>query len=131
MTILNLTQHPATPAQRKAGVIDMPDWLRTRLQKLLTFDTLPTASDVEQRAIRIAEMICDADAELHPDTDILEIQSVMIAGAPYLMPPLHKHCSQYCKVLYAFSERKSVEQTQPDGSVVKRTVFEHKGFVEL
>ena len=31
-------------------------------------------------------------------------------------------------VLFAFSERKSTDQTQPDGSVKKVSVFEHKGW---
>ena len=29
----------------------------------------------------------------------------------------------------AFSVRESVEETQPDGSVIKRNVFKHAGFV--
>ena len=32
------------------------------------------------------------------------------------------------KCYYAFSERSSVEETQPDGSVIKKNVFKHKGF---
>lgn len=29
----------------------------------------------------------------------------------------------------AFSQRDSIDETQPDGSVVKRTVFKHAGFI--
>lgn len=29
---------------------------------------------------------------------------------------------------YAYSERVSVEEAQPDGSVIKKNVFKHKGF---
>lgn len=32
------------------------------------------------------------------------------------------------KCYYAFSERCSVDETQPDGSVVKKNIFKHKGF---
>ena len=32
------------------------------------------------------------------------------------------------KCYYAFSERCSIEETQPDGSVVKKNIFKHKGF---
>ena len=35
------------------------------------------------------------------------------------------------KPVYAFSERVSVDVTQPDGSVVKTSKFAHKGFVEV
>lgn len=32
------------------------------------------------------------------------------------------------KCYYAFSERCSVEETQSDGSVIKKNIFTHKGF---
>ena len=32
------------------------------------------------------------------------------------------------KCYYAFSERCSIEETQPDGSIVKKNIFKHKGF---
>ena len=32
--------------------------------------------------------------------------------------------------LYAFSVRESVESVEPDGSLVKKNVFRHLGFVE-
>ena len=35
------------------------------------------------------------------------------------------------KPFYSYSERVSVEEVQPDGSVVKRNVFKHLGFVSV
>ena len=130
MTILNLTQHHATPEQKDAGVVDIPEQQRALLIKLLTFEHLPDAEDVHQRAISISELITEADAILHPGSEELVTDAVMIGGAPYLMPYLERHCGAYCTVLYAFSIRESVEQTQPDGSVRKVNIFRHGGFIK-
>ena len=47
------------------------------------------------------------------------------------MPALHEWALEAgIKPLYAFSVRESVESTEPDGSVIKRNVFRHMGFVE-
>ena len=128
--ILNLTQHLATPDQKEAGVVDMPELLRPRLVKLLTFEKLPDAEEIRQRAISISELICEADAILHPESESLKLGAVMIGGAPYLMPDLQRHCSAYCAVFYAFSIRESVEKSQPDGSVRKVNIFRHGGFIK-
>lgn len=56
----------------------------------------------------------------------------MIGGAPFLMPVLDKALRNYGhRPIYAFSKRESVEKTNPDGTVVKTSVFKHAGFVEL
>lgn len=55
----------------------------------------------------------------------------MIGGAPYFMVPLEKMIiSIGLQPLYAFSERRSKDILQEDGTVVKSTVFEHVGFVK-
>jgi len=130
MYILNLTQHAATPEQRSAGVFDMTgDHLMT-LVELLTFNDLPTQQEVEERAQQIAEL---ALAWL-TDNDVIDTVGdirAMIGGAPFLMAPLEGALrDQGITPVYAFSRRESVEERQSDGSIVKRTVFRHLGFVE-
>lgn len=117
MTILNLTQHPATPDQIAAGVIDPPDHDGVRL--LLTFDTLPSQRELMNRALALREIVRESGAT-----------SAMIGGAPYLMPHLDAALiAAGIRPLYAFSLRESVETIQPDGSVRKTQVFKHAGFV--
>ena len=54
----------------------------------------------------------------------------MIGGAGYFMRPLEEALREKgIKPLYSFSERKSVEKTNPDGTVTKVNVFEHVGWV--
>lgn len=53
--ILNLTQHTATPEQITAGVTDLPAAQQAQLHALLTFDDLPTAADIADRAAAIAD----------------------------------------------------------------------------
>ena len=119
MSILNLTQHLATPEQAEAGVIDLPSGYRKRACKLLTFESIPTQEEIEQRAEDLADIASEFDAE-----------AVMIGGAPYLMAELESELRKKGKEpVYAFSKRESVEETQDDGSVVKRNVFKHIGFV--
>lgn len=45
--ILNITQHPATPEQIAAGVVDLPADKRAALCSLLTFDALAAKADAE------------------------------------------------------------------------------------
>ena len=54
--ILNLTQHPATPEQVAAGVVDLEGKNLERLKELLTFDSIEVA--VKQRFDR-AKQIAD------------------------------------------------------------------------
>ena len=119
MTILNLTLHPATPEQIAAGVVDLCGDQRNLLVALLTFDTLPTRAEVEQRADAIALIAAN---HTHP--------AAMIGGAPFLMAALVNALNaELIQALYAFSTRESVEKTLPDGGIEKTSVFRHAGFV--
>ena len=119
MSILNLTQHNATQDQKNAGVVDMPSDIKPILVTQLTFDTLPTRTDIFRRAEIIADLAVDLNAK-----------QVMIGGAPYLMTPLADALKlQGIDPLYAFSQRVSVEE-EVNGEVVKRNVFKHLGFVD-
>lgn len=122
--IVNLTQHKATQDQKDAGVVDLPEKLRDQLVELLTFDDMPDSYEVINRAHKIARMLDDF-VKSKPT-------AAMIGGAPFLMPVLDKELRVFGhKPLYAFSKRESVEKTNPDGTVVKTSVFKHAGFVEL
>lgn len=134
--IVNLTQHTATPEQIEQGVVDLPAELRTKLAKLLMFDTIPTTSVVLQRAQDIASLVANwLDNQPHPEDygrDGAALAEAMIGGAPYLMFALeYALMSHAIEPVYAFSQRESVEQTQPDGSVRKTNTFRHAGFVRM
>ena len=120
MKILNLTQHMATPEQVVMGVFEPEN--KTRIQELLTFNSLPTREEINDRAMAIASYAgCQTDCT-----------HAMIGGAPYLMPALeHALTFQGITPLYSFTERVSVETVQPDGTVKKTAVFKHIGFVAL
>ena len=136
MKILNLTQHTATPEQRFAGVIDLPEQAAAELRQLLTFsvsgpDGLASAENayakVLARAGQIVELVVVPAIERDP-----EITAAMIGGAPYLMAPLERALMKIgVTPVYALSDRVSVEETQPDGTVRKVTVFRHAGFVAV
>lgn len=123
MMILNLTQHPATPEQLSAGVIDLSPDDRAELARLLTFSECPDESILSARAASIARMAAGHSAGM---------KSAMIGGAPYFMRPLENALrSVGIRPLYAFSVRESVERTRPDGAVEKTAVFRHAGFVGM
>ena len=120
--ILNLTQHPASPEQIEAGVVDLPSEIREAVIALLTVNILPTRQEIEARCADIATLAATAQ-EAHP------VQA-MIGGAPWMMACLEGALmDQGIQPVYAFSVRESVEQPQPDGSVRKINVFRHAGFV--
>ena len=118
-SILNLTQHLATPEQIEFGVFDLPDYARKSVSKLLTFDHLPENNELKHRAIAIVELVQSLD---------IEFENVMIGGAPFFMSTLEDVLSDYgIAFLYAFSVRQSVDN--PDGT--KTSVFKHLGFVDI
>ena len=120
MTILNFTQHPTTPEQLAQGVIDLMQHDLASLKALLNFVGLPTADEIYERAYAIAALAENLFAE-----------TVMVGGAPFLMPVLQKALQMRgITVLYAFSERVSIEKIV-DGVVVKTNEFKHVGFVEV
>jgi len=119
--IVNLTQHEASAEQRAAGVFDLEggDYFESGagyvLKQLLTFDTLPSREELEQRADQIAALAIGTRATI-----------AMIGGAPYLMSALERALkASGIRPVYAFSERVSSEK---DG--VKTSTFRHVGFVE-
>lgn len=156
--ILNLTQHPATPEQIKAGVVDVPSEQRPRLTALLTFPAKDLADNpsaayqfIESRARSLVsefvlpELMSRASALLaeggytafgpealtllRPGTVTVE---VMIGGASFFAAPLERALLDVgAQPLYALSERESVEEVLPDGTVKKIGVFRHLGFLAV
>ena len=120
MAILNFTQHAATAEQVAAGVIDLMQHDLASLKALLNFVGLPTADEIYERAYAIAALAENLFAE-----------TVMVGGAPFLMPVLQKALQMRgITVLYAFSERVSIEKIV-NGVVVKTNEFKHIGFIEV
>lgn len=117
MKIANLTQHEPTNKQVEEGVINVTHNLN--LAGLLTFSRVPSEQEMKERAEKLASIAAEAKAE-----------AAMIGGAPYFMRPLEEALkARGIRPLYSFSERKSVEKRNPDGTVVKTNVFEHVGWV--
>ena len=116
--IFNLTQHNPTPAQAVEGVQAPLEGAK----ELLNFETLPTQGDVLGRAAKLASLVASVGSQG---------DRVMVGGAPYLMGALVENLKElgFCPV-FSFTERRSVEKTNPDGSVTKTAVFEHVGWVE-
>lgn len=119
MTILNLTQHQATNEQVSAGVVEPHN--KAEVQKLLTFHTLPSKEELDERAKELAMIAKSSGTSI-----------AMIGGAPFFMSCFERALVE-CGItpLYAFSERVSVETTNDDGTVTKQNVFKHVGFVNV
>lgn len=133
--ILNLTQHPATPDQVAAGVVDAPERFKEKLTALLTFNEAPSHRELLRRAHELTCLAVEVHAALTGGSpDMLEGEyhgvEVMIGGAPYLMRHLEE-CLEYWGLcpIYSFSKRVSVETQHPDGTVTKSNVFKHVDFV--
>jgi hypothetical protein len=118
MSIINLTQHAATPDQMAAGVVEPAD--KAGVQSLLTFEQAPDATDMNRRAGALADIAKASGAE-----------AAMIGGAPYFMAPLEAALVVAgVRPLYSFTRREAVDEKQPDGSVRKTQVFRHAAWVE-
>ncbi len=91
------------------------------LKSCLILSACQLRDDIYDRAYEIATF-----AE-----NLMFAETVMIGGAPFLMPVLQKALQMRgITVLYAFSERVSIEKIV-DGVVVKTNEFKHIGFIEV
>ena len=70
--IINLTQHLVTYEQFESGVIDLEYNTRSKLKKLITFDTLPSQHELSERARLVAILAHNTGAK-----------KAMIGGAPF------------------------------------------------
>ena len=87
------------------------------VRRLLTFDEIPSKSEIAARAAALAEIAVGHNA-------------AMIGGAQYLMGALENALiAAGVEPLYSFSKRESVETVSADGSVFKTNVFRHVGWV--
>lgn len=134
--ILNMTQHAASAEQKAAGTVDLAPSEAAELRRLLTFNELPTEKQIEERAAAIVGLARAHFRKLmgRVASGAIEGEDIrcMIGGAPFLMPALTQAMRRGGFVpVCAFSRRESVEESLADGSVVKRSVFQHLGFVEL
>lgn len=129
-TIINLTQHRATPDQLSAGVVDLPPAQREHLAELLTFEECPGLEELKDRAREVADLALRVAEEHTPNRRLWDWPTVMIGGAPFFMSVLESELSSRRFIAcYAFSRRESVDETLPDGTVKKTATFRHAGFV--
>jgi hypothetical protein len=116
MSIVNLTQHVASADQVEVGVVALNSDHNEQLVGLLNFTSIPSTSEVVERAEEIAVLALMSGSYY-----------CMIGGAPYLMGPLTIALRNLgLHALFAFSERVSVEDPSTG---VKTSKFQHLGFV--
>lgn len=119
MRILNLTQHIGTAEQVAAGVYEPRD--KSTVQAALTIDSLPSRRDISAIADEVVAEALASSPKPH---------AALIGGAPWLMAALEQELLLVGILpVYSFSTRESVEEIQADGTVIKRAVFRHQGFV--
>ena len=118
---MNLTQHSLTAEQISGNecfrIESVPgDVINDRL----TFNEIPTVEEMAERALDISRI-----AAQH------SVEAAVIGGAPYFMPFLEKALIKLDIIpLYSFSKRESIERKNPDGTVIKTSVFKHIGWVK-
>ena len=120
MNILNLTQHPASPEQVDAGVINPTPEIKAKIVRLITFNSLPNLDEINARANAVAAMVNGMPEKFG---------RAMIGGAPFFMGALETALKKIGIVpVYAFSQR-IVEESA--GGSEKKVIFKHEGFVEV
>jgi hypothetical protein len=118
--MLNLTQHPATPAQKEDGVVDLEGEELEYLRKCITFNTLPSLEQLEKNSIDLAKIAREKGYE-----------NVLIGGACYFMPVLDNTLKRFgIKPYYAYSKRNAVDK-MVDGKIITEYTFEHEGFLKV
>lgn len=124
-TTINLTQHNPTPEQAQEGVTPAS----AEISALITFSAqeLLGAENPKSLFEGRAQEILSWLEENAP-----QARKVMIGGMPSFMPVLQKELKKAgYACLYSVSDRVSVDEVQPDGSIIKRSIFKHMGFIQV
>jgi len=131
MYTLNLTQHDTTDQQAKDFLVFCPSPEEKEIiVDLLTFEFAPNRFEIERRAKELANLAAGLGVKYKYKDCGIPIRSIMIGGAPYLMPELEKELkARGLNPVYAFSKRVSVEEQQEDGTVSKTSVFQQVSWV--
>jgi hypothetical protein len=92
------------------------------------------------QVIELSEELKKAWSQLTPDNylyvcnDVIDYmeqnncRALHLAGFPAAVTAICVDLNSWIEIFYAYSERVSVEEAGPDGTVVKKNIFKHKGF---
>lgn len=129
MKILNLTQHAATPEQLAVGVVDVGPDVRSDVDKLLAFDDVPTATDLDMRAHLFARLAMVCWCTRNPRGG--QLPRVMIDPPVYLASAIERNLIEFgIEPLHSFAKPTlTITSTNDDGETVKTLVTEHVGFI--
>lgn len=123
MRILNMTQHSPTEEQSAAGVVQPEPADHEKIKQIITFDELPSLSELKARAKQFAEIAGELIKKYG-------CSAVLIGGAPYFSSEQERALwEQGIRFCYAFSKRVAEERVNADGSVTKVMQFKHAGFI--
>jgi hypothetical protein len=114
--LLNVSNHKFTEEQINdlqtnweiTEVIELPNELKTKWSNLTPTDYKDVCKEVISEAYKLEQ-----------------VPYIHVAGFPAAVCEVVK---EYPLCLYAYSERSSKEELQPDGTVKKVSIFNHKGF---
>lgn len=131
MSIMNLTQHAASPEQKEAGVFDLPSEALSQVRDLITFRDLPSSQEMKDRAADVAAIAASlASPDDRDDPEGGFALEAMIGGAGFFMRHLEDALNeQGIKPIHAFSQRVVEETIGDDGAAVKTARFKHLGFI--
>lgn len=93
--IFNLTKHYATWEQKKLGVIEPSQRLKDEIRELLTFDDLPDALELEERAKKLASI-----------AKLSACEKALIGGASFIISILEAYlCFEGIEPVFAWNFR--------------------------
>ena len=107
---------------------------------VLGLDQIKELADSGYEVVELSEELKKAWAQLNPETyvdicnqvtsyaDKVGASAMHVAGFPAAVTYLVS--KNMMPFFYAYSERVSIEDVQPDDSVVKKNIFKHKGFYQ-
>jgi hypothetical protein len=134
MKFINFTQHTLTPEQMEAAKA-------MGAKEIIHISNPPRFNDNGVNSHQIADDIAEKIAELIGDDETAIVHFPI--SSPYVMAlfwrkygssptePNWKVVTEKAKFVFSHTDRVTVEEPQPDGSVVKKSVFKFKKFVAV
>ncbi len=120
MKTYNFTLHHLDGEQKLDGITELPGWIRNTLHNILTFRTIPTRAQMEDRARAVVSLALMAGADV-----------IMIAPAPFFASTLEEKLEEHgIMSVYPYSSHVSANTTNSEGYIQRSGTFEYVGLVE-
>lgn len=126
--VLNATIHVLTKTQIEDGGVEPPQDFKNSLKEELLIVGIPTRKELAKKARSFALKL-EGYIGMHYGHMAIKPSILIGSGTPSMQPMIVRELDNLgIHYVYSHSDRECVETHNPDGTVTKQYIFEHKGW---